>query len=417
MWVFILIVLGVIFLYVTLELLASDKRADTTAFNSATNSYANRNAEADLPEPKQANQAQDIVRPTITINSSIPELKHLRPRAEIAKKIVQQFEQQVATWRGTYANEIFKSVSRHFKTLEAKYNQLVIVDDYGYEHKEDFYKELNRFASEIVFDKEVKPKVESIISEFAESEPKKISKWLFDYMKYNCFKINDLIECWPNFITDIRFIWNPCLIFAAQFDKSNILSEIMSGKIRLNVIFIDDKTDIFAQGYVHEENFLRFNNHEAIMEDIFFNAHALCVLLVHAFFAMLLNVSQTANNLTKQNNTHTETPQQYEVRICTNLKKLGFESKTTKGSGDQGADVLASKNGVSFAIQCKKYSKPVGNKAVQEANAGRDFYKKDYGVVVSNAGFTKSARQAAHACGIILLNDNQLDDLLKYTNS
>ncbi len=109
-------------------------------------------------------------------------------------------------------------------------------------------------------------------------------------------------------------------------------------------------------------------------------------------------------------------PIDYEKQIATNLKKLGFEARTTKASGDQGADVLASKDGVSFAIQCKMYSKPVGNKAVQEANAGRDFYKKDYGVVISNAGFTKSARQAAHACGIILLNDNQLESLLKYTN-
>ncbi len=111
-----------------------------------------------------------------------------------------------------------------------------------------------------------------------------------------------------------------------------------------------------------------------------------------------------------------KTPIDYEKRIAADLRKLGFNARTTKASGDQGADVLASKDGVSFAIQCKMYSKPVGNKAVQEANAGRDFYKKDYGVVVSNAGFTKSARQAASACGIILLNDGQLRDLLKYVN-
>lgn len=111
------------------------------------------------------------------------------------------------------------------------------------------------------------------------------------------------------------------------------------------------------------------------------------------------------------------TPFEYEKYVEYELINLGFNARTTKSTGDQGADVLASKNGVSFAIQCKKHSKPVGNKAVQEANAGRDFYKQDYGVVVSNAGFTKSARQAAHACGIILLNDNQLEDLLKYTNS
>lgn len=110
-------------------------------------------------------------------------------------------------------------------------------------------------------------------------------------------------------------------------------------------------------------------------------------------------------------------PLKYELYIAAELRNIGFQAKVTKASGDQGADVLATKNGVSFAIQCKKYSKPVGNKAVQEANAGRDFYKKDFGVVVSNAGFTKSAKQAAHACGIILLNDKQLDSLLKYTDN
>ena len=131
----------------------------------------------------------------------------------------------------------------------------------------------------------------------------------------------------------------------------------------------------------------------------------------------MLGVFNKNPNLLNQCRTSPLTPLDYEKHIKLELTKLGFDAKTTKGSGDQGADVLASKNGVSFAIQCKKYSKPVGNKAVQEANAGRDFYKQDYGVVVSNAGFTKSARQAAHACGIILLNDNQLEDLLKYTNS
>jgi hypothetical protein len=127
------------------------------------------------------------------------------------------------------------------------------------------------------------------------------------------------------------------------------------------------------------------------------------VFLLGAFIKNpeLLNQPQTTNL----------TPFDYEKHVEHELTKLGFDTRTTKTTGDQGADVLATKNGVSFAIQCKMYSKPVGNRAVQEANAGRDFYKKDYGVVVSNAGFTKSARQAAHACGIILLNDNQLDDL------
>ena len=116
-----------------------------------------------------------------------------------------------------------------------------------------------------------------------------------------------------------------------------------------------------------------------------------------------------------QRSEEASSPVDYENSVATTLKEMGFEVHTTKASGDQGADVLAQKNGISFAIQCKMYSKPVGNKAVQEANAGRDFYSCDYGVVVSNAGFTKAARQAAHACNVILLDDNQLYKLLSYT--
>ena len=112
--------------------------------------------------------------------------------------------------------------------------------------------------------------------------------------------------------------------------------------------------------------------------------------------------------------TQSKNPLDYEKQIANKLKQLGFNAHATKGSGDQGADVLADKKGVKFAIQCKMYSKPVGNKAVQEANAARDFYKCNYAVVVTNAGYTKSARQAANACDVILLNENQLNKLDNY---
>ena len=49
------------------------------------------------------------------------------------------------------------------------------------------------------------------------------------------------------------------------------------------------------------------------------------------------------------------------------LKKHGFlEVEVTRGSGDYGIDILAEKEGVTYAIQCKCYTSPVGVKAVQE---------------------------------------------------
>ena len=53
------------------------------------------------------------------------------------------------------------------------------------------------------------------------------------------------------------------------------------------------------------------------------------------------------------------------------LEDHGFKSvEVTRGSGDYGVDVLAEKEGVTYAVQCKRYDGPVGVKAVQECGAG-----------------------------------------------
>lgn len=94
-------------------------------------------------------------------------------------------------------------------------------------------------------------------------------------------------------------------------------------------------------------------------------------------------------------------------RICADvLRSRGFTNvKVTRASGDQGVDILANKNGLRYAIQCKYYSKPVGNKAVQEAHAGKAYYRCDRAMVMTNNTFTKSARDLARATGTELLDN------------
>jgi restriction system protein len=98
----------------------------------------------------------------------------------------------------------------------------------------------------------------------------------------------------------------------------------------------------------------------------------------------------------------------FEHSCAESLRAGGWLARTTKASGDQGADVLAEKHGVSIVVQCKLYSQPVGNKAVQEINAAKTFYKAAYGVVVSNAEFTSSARSLARSCGVRLSHYSEL---------
>lgn len=87
--------------------------------------------------------------------------------------------------------------------------------------------------------------------------------------------------------------------------------------------------------------------------------------------------------------------------------------EVTKGSGDYGIDILAEKEGITYAIQCKCYSTPVGVKAVQEAYAGRDYYDKMVGAVLTNQYFTSPAVEAAQKLKILLWDRGYLERMME----
>lgn len=103
----------------------------------------------------------------------------------------------------------------------------------------------------------------------------------------------------------------------------------------------------------------------------------------------------------------------FEYYCAELLKKNGFqEVEVTKGSGDYGIDILAEKDGVTYAIQCKCYTAPVGVKAVQEAYAGRDYYDRMVGAVLTNQYFTQPAMEAAQKLKILLWDRGYLEDMV-----
>ena len=51
----------------------------------------------------------------------------------------------------------------------------------------------------------------------------------------------------------------------------------------------------------------------------------------------------------------------------------GCSCEKTKASGDQGVDLIVQVRQRKIAIQCKLYSSPVGNEAVQQVVSGRLF--------------------------------------------
>ncbi|WP_024865941.1 restriction endonuclease [Butyrivibrio sp. FCS014] len=102
----------------------------------------------------------------------------------------------------------------------------------------------------------------------------------------------------------------------------------------------------------------------------------------------------------------------FEYYCADLLASNGFlEVEVTKGSGDFGADILAEKDGITYAIQCKCYDKPIGVKAVQEVYAGRDFYDRMVGVVMTNQYFTQPAVELAKKLNIMLWDRGYVDSM------
>lgn len=104
------------------------------------------------------------------------------------------------------------------------------------------------------------------------------------------------------------------------------------------------------------------------------------------------------------------TGQEFEQLIAIIFTKMGYETIITKASGDQGIDIIAIKNGYRIGIQAKCYSGSVGNKAVQESVAGRNYYRLDKVIVVTNNFFTESAKKLAMTNLVVLWDRNILKE-------
>jgi restriction system protein len=100
--------------------------------------------------------------------------------------------------------------------------------------------------------------------------------------------------------------------------------------------------------------------------------------------------------------------EQLELYLERVFSYLGFEVQHTGRRGDQGADLLLTKNGRRIACQCKRYSHPVNNKAVQEALAAKSYYRCEKSLVVTNSTYTKSAYELAERSGCELIDRRRL---------
>lgn len=94
---------------------------------------------------------------------------------------------------------------------------------------------------------------------------------------------------------------------------------------------------------------------------------------------------------------------QFELWCAALLRENGFVNvEVTRCSGDAGVDILAEKDSIRYAIQCKRYAGHVGNTPVQEVHAGKVVYNCHVGAVMTNQYFTEGGKRVAAATGTLL---------------
>lgn len=115
------------------------------------------------------------------------------------------------------------------------------------------------------------------------------------------------------------------------------------------------------------------------------------------------------NKFYKIHNIDDMSGQNFENYCANLLIAYGFKNiEITKGSGDQGVDIIGYYDGFKIAVQCKRYSKKLTNSPIQEVVAGKYYYSCQGAMVITNNYFTDSAIELAKANKVVLWDRDKL---------
>lgn len=102
----------------------------------------------------------------------------------------------------------------------------------------------------------------------------------------------------------------------------------------------------------------------------------------------------------------------FEKILAEMYEQMGYEVEITKGSGDQGADLILVKDGKKTVVQAKHSKSKVSSDAVREAIAAKRFYNADYGVVITNSSFQPNAMELAETDQIEMIDNEKLTRMM-----
>jgi hypothetical protein len=92
-------------------------------------------------------------------------------------------------------------------------------------------------------------------------------------------------------------------------------------------------------------------------------------------------------------------------------RKMGYRVRQTKGSGDEGIDLILEKEGAKTVVQCKGHANPVGVGAVRDLYGAMMHFGAPNAVLACPAGFTEGVVQFVSAKPIQLVSVKELIEM------
>lgn len=104
----------------------------------------------------------------------------------------------------------------------------------------------------------------------------------------------------------------------------------------------------------------------------------------------------------------------FEDFLCLLFQEMGYSSRKTPRSNDQGCDIILERKNERIIVKAKIYSSKVGNSAIQEIFSAISYYSANKGIVVTNNYFSPSARELAKFNQIDLIDRSKLEGFLTF---
>lgn len=357
-------------------------------------------------------------------NGSKPRTVLLNSRSDV--KICDSSNAQTDYFSKTYGDNYKENMKMYFNKLgiNINYNSKTLID---------FSK-----IDNVLFTNSEACNSNDLIKKILElSTPYEVRLVLIDFSKINMSEYNGVPHLLTSVITDYS---KAKFIFQKLVDEMEYRYELFLKEKVKNIITYNNKTSKRRLPYIivvindfHE--ILKFKNDKNNISKLLLNCKNAGIIvmafskfkkkniqlfMLEDLFKIYNNYSndyfenKEINSISTMNNIDNDMDGfEFEKYVSDLLKSNGFNKvNVTQCSNDYGVDIIAFKDEVKYAIQCKKYSSPVGIKAVQEVIGSKAMNGCHVGVVLTNNTFTKSATSLAEKNNILLWDRKKLERLI-----